>query len=196
LFVLSIGLLNAQTNQGTLIANLSSDIFGLGYSTSKITSDADGTEQASKSFTVNLSPNMGYFILDNLAIGLGLGVGFTIIDSESGDYNTSLTSTSLSAGPFVRYYIPTSKVLPFFELGGSYSWSNMNIDDTKVNMVTFNYGGGIGLAVPLGERVMADVLVGYNSLSMKYDQENEYNQTTKTGNFGLNIGFTILLASD
>jgi outer membrane protein len=200
LFVISFGPLYAQTNQGNFLLGLSSDIFSLGYSTSKISSDNDEAENAGKSFSVNLSPNMGYFVIDNLAIGLGLGVGFTAYNNESGDFKTSAISTSLSAGPFIRYYIPVSKVLPFCELSGSYGWSNMNIsgtnlDDTRVNIGTFNYGGGIGLAAPLGERVMADVMLGYRSLNMKYSQEEEYDQTTKTGTLGLSIGFVILLGS-
>jgi hypothetical protein len=201
LIVISIGLLNAQTNQGRLILGLSSDIFSLGYSTSKISSDTDGTEQASKSFNVNLSPNMGYFIIDNLAIGLGLGVGFMAYNNETGDFNSSSISISLSAGPFIRYYFPFSKVLPFCELSGSYGWSNMNIsgtnlDDTRYNIGSLHYGGGIGLAVPIGERVMADVSLGYHLLLTKFSQEDENNDTTKTGTLGLNIGFVILLGSN
>lgn len=193
LFVISIGFLNAQTNQGKFLLGLSSDIFGLGYTTTKITNDTDGSEQANKSFNVNLSPDLGYFLIDNLVIGLGLGVQ---VQTGTTGTDNKYSSTSLSAGPFVRYYIPTSKVLPFFELGGSYGWNNMNIDDTKINIGTLIYGGGIGLAVPLGERVMADVLAGYHSQSMKYNQDNEDNQTWITGALALGIGFVILLGSN
>lgn len=186
LIVISIGLLNAQTNQGKLIVSLSSNIFGLGYTTVKTKSDAVGSEEVNKHFYVNLSPKIGYFLIDNLAIGLDLGVGFTFFNSESGDNNNS--TTSLSAGPFVRYYVPTSKVLPFFELGGSFgSMGTMN---------TINYGGAIGLAAPLGERVMADVLAGYHSSIYKDRENNTNNQRTVMGTFGLSIGFVILLGSN
>ena len=40
LIVISIGFLNAQTNQGKLLLGLSSDILNLGYTTLKTKSDA------------------------------------------------------------------------------------------------------------------------------------------------------------
>jgi len=200
LFAISIGFLNAQTNQGKLILSLSSDIFGLGFTTLKTISDTNGSEEASESFNVNLSPKIGYFLIDNLAIGLDLGVGLQT--GNNGTYH-KYTSTSLSAGPFVRYYIPALKVLPFFELGGSVGMMNtkfINIDNTygedrvdKTGII--NYGGGIGLAAPLGERVMVDVLAGYHSSSVKFSEDNENNERLISGILGLDIGFVILLGS-
>ena len=58
-----------------------------------------------------------------------------------------------------------------------------------------NYGGGIGLAVPLGERVMVDVLAGYNSTTIKDREDNADNERRVMGTLGLNIGFVILLGS-
>ena len=184
LIIISIGMLNAQTNQGNFLLGLSSDIFSLGYTTTKTKSDAGGSEEADKSFNVNLSPKIGYFLIDNLAIGLDLGVEFVTINS--GDYNHS--GTYISAGPFVRYYVPTSKVLPFFELGGSIGSMDTN------NVI--KYGGGIGLAAPLGERVMVDVLAGYHSVTYKDREDNADNERRVMGTLGLNIGFTILLGSN
>jgi len=199
LLVISIGLLNAQTNQGKLIVSLSSDIFGLGYTTSKTKSDTDGSEEASKSFNVNLSPKIGYFLIDNLAIGLDLGVGLQT--GKTGTDNDKFTLISMGAGPFVRYYIPTSKILPFFELDGSYtystySWMNTNSGDSKTNIGTLNYGGGIGLAAPLGERVMADILAGYHSFTYKDRENNVDNERTVMGTLGLSIGFTLFLGAN
>ena len=47
--------------------------------------------------TILLNPNLGYFIADDLAIGLELGLLSVSFDGES--------STSFALGPFVRYYI-------------------------------------------------------------------------------------------
>jgi hypothetical protein len=185
LIVISIGFLNAQTNQGKFLLGLSSDILNFGYTTYKTKSDAYESGEVSKSFNVNLSPKIGYFLIDNLAIGLDFGVGFIAHNFGSGDFNTTAT---ISAGPFVRYYVPTSKVLPFIELGGSFgSMGNDNI---------INYGGGIGLAVPLVERVMVDFLAGYHSVTYKSRENNENNERTVMGTLGLNVGFIILLGSN
>lgn len=204
LIAINIGLLNAQIDQGKVLVGLSSgsDIFDLGYTTAKTKSDADGSEEADKSFSVNFQPKMGYFIIDNLAIGLDLNVGFS--KYKTGSDNDKFTSTSLSAGPFVRYYIPTSKVLPFFELSGSvgtfknkYDFSDNTYqedDESKTGIVSF--GGGIGLAAPLGERVVVDILAGYNSFTYKQKQDNEDNERTTNGTIGLKVGFILILGSN
>ena len=185
LFVISIGFLNAQTNQGKLLLGLSSDIFSLGYTTLTTKSDAGGSEDADKLFSVNLSPKMGYFVIDNLAIGLDFGVG--LIANNVGTDNSNTTAW-ISAGPFVRYYVPTSKVLPFLELGGALGSQGTN--------TTVGYGGGIGLAMPLSERVMFDVLAGYQSVSYKDREDNTDNKRAVMGTLGLSIGFVILLGSN
>ncbi len=185
LFVISIGFLNAQTNQGKLLLGLSSDIFSLGYTTVKTKSDAGGSEDADKLFSVNLSPKVGYFVIDNLAIGLDFGVGLIANNIGTDDSNTTAW---ISAGPFVRYYVPTSKVLPFLELGGALGSQGTN--------TTVKYGGGIGLAMPLSERVMVDVLAGYHALYHKDREDNADNERAILGTLGLSIGFVVLLGSN
>lgn len=186
LFVISIGILNAQTNQGSLLVSLSSDIFGLGYTYTKTKSDG-GSSEGSKYFNVNLSPQVGYFVIDNLVVGLDLTFGFRAYSSGAGALDN--TVTTINAGPFARYYIPTSKVLPFLELGSAFG-------TIRSNTTTINYGGGIGLAAPLGDRVMADLLLGYHSNIHKNRENNTDNLRTIMNSIGLNIGFVILLSSN
>lgn len=193
LIIFSIGLLNAQTNQGKFLLGLSSDIFDLGYTTSKEKSDTDGTEEATKNFNVNFGPKMGYFVIDNLVIGIDLGVGLQT--SISGNDNKYIY-TSSSVGPFVRYYVPTSKVLPFIELGGSIGSFSTRLGDSKDKTGILEYRGGIGLAAALSDRVMVDVLAGYHSITYKDKEDNQNNERWILGTLGLNIGFTILLGSN
>jgi hypothetical protein len=174
----NIGFLNAQTQKGGFLVGLYSDMFDLGYTTMKY--EYNTYENDTKYFNFNLSPKVGYFVIDNLAVGIDLDFGFTL-------FNDRNNTTTISAGPFARYYIPTSKVLPFLELGGSIGSSGDN--------TTVNYGGGIGLAVPLGGRVMADLLAGYHHGSSK-DRESSNDMSIKTGRIGLELGFTILLGSN
>ncbi len=47
--------------------------------------------------TINLNPNIGYFIMDNLGVGLRLGFG----TSSFGD----ISETQFRIGPFARYYV-------------------------------------------------------------------------------------------
>ena len=182
LFVLSIGLLNAQTSQGNYLLDLSSNAFAIQFMTSKTKSDSYESD-ADKYLTLNLSPKAGYFVIDNLAVGLG--VVFTFMAYDLGNENN--TRTSISAGPFVRYYVPTSTVLPFAELGCSFGTQTFN--------TIIQYGGGIGLAVPLTNKVMVDAMLGYQSSTYK-DKDNTDNLKIIMGSLQLNIGFVIFLGSN
>jgi len=213
MLIISIGLLNAQTNQGKVLLGVSSslslagtgsDLMNLGYSSLKYKSDADGFEESNsdKMTSINLLPKVGYFVVDNFAIGLDLNIALS--STKDGEDDDKYSQTLLSVGPFVRYYIPTTKVLPYFEINGSfgainnkYDYSdNTNWEDEEYKSSVMSIGGGIGLAAPLGERVMFDVLAGYNSLTVKDKEDNDDNDRTVIGTLGLKIGFTILLGAN
>ena len=212
LIAISIGFLNAQINQGRILVGVSStlssmssgssDILRFGYSTTKSKSDTDGSENQDKSVSIYFNPKVGYFVTDNLAIGLDLNVGFS--SSKYVEDDDKYSYSMLSVGPFVRYYIPTTKVLPFFELSGSFGTLNSKSDysdnsyreDKKDKTSIMTFGGGIGLAAPLGERVMVDVLAGYSSFTYKHKEDNEDNERTINGTFGLKVGFIVLLGSN
>lgn len=212
LLAISIGLLNAQTNKGKVLLGVSStlslagtgsDLMSLGYSTIKQKSNAAGFEESDplKNTSINLSPKVGYFVIDNLALGLDLDVALSI--SKDGEDHYKYSQTSMSIDPFIRYYIPTSKVLPFFEISSSFGSLNSKMDYTDPNQEDFenkysifSFGGGIGLAAPLSERITFDVLAGYNSLTRKNKKDNDDNVRIVTGTLGLIIGFTIFLGSN
>ena len=84
--------------------------------------DVDGSET-----TLFLNPNVGYFIADDLAIGLNLG--FTSISSDAFD------ASYFSLGPFVRFYFADAifaqagvnlglgdDEFTEFQVGVGYSW--------------------------------------------------------------------------
>ena len=183
LLVISIGFMNAQINKGGFKMGLSSDIFDLGYTKTKTNSDA-GSEFNYKRFDFNLAPKVSYFVIDKLEVGIDINFGLRMTYYDEDSFNRT---TTINAGPFVRYYIPTSKVLPFLELGGAFG--------SQGSFTTVNYGAGIGLAVPLGERVLADILARYHSQSRK-DKDSSTGMTIITGGFGLNLGFAFLLGSN
>ncbi len=102
--------------------------------------------------------------------------------------------------------IPTSKVLPFIEISGSYgtikskydfnSLEDPNYINTEHKSSVKSLGGGIGLAAPLGEKVTFDVLVGYNLSTFKNKENIDNNHRTVIGALGLKLGFAILLGSN
>jgi len=168
-----------------------SDFVGFGFSTNKV-NDGTTTEPNYKTTSWNLLPKAGYFVMDNLVAGLELMTsGYMDKDVDDGDKDGE---SVFGVGPFVRYYYPLDKVIPFAEVEavfGSYkeTWAS---DVYKEGLVMI--GGGVGIAVPLGDKVSFDGLIGYSHASWKEKDEVEGNTYTYIeGGFGLRLGFTVYL---
>ncbi len=213
MLTIGFGMLQAQTNKGTVLLGVSStlslagtgsDLMNIGISSVKYKSDADGYVEPDpdKMTSFNFLPKAGYFIADNLVLGLDLNIA--ISSEKDGEDNDKFKRTMISAGPFIRYYIPSTKVLPFIEINSSFGsiknkyeyYDNSFWDDEEYKTSINSFGGGIGFAAPLGERVTFDVLAGYNSIRIKSKDNNEDNDRSVVGTLGLKLGFTILLGSN
>lgn len=140
----------------------------------------DKTAQAgfsSNSFNetrLQLTPKVGYFVIDNLAIGADI----TFITTSGG---LSTTSTFL-AGPFVRYYIKNL----FIE--GEYGFGSGKSGDT--NTSTTGWTAGIGYAVFLNDYIAIEPTLIYTSNSIDY---NDLNHKSTIAGFAAGVGFQIYL---
>lgn len=203
-------MLNAQIEKGKVLIGVSStlslagtgtgtDLMYLSYSSVKHKNDADGFEESdpNKMTNINLLPKVGYFAIDNLAVGFDLNIAYSTEKDGNDDKDSQ---TLFSVGPFVRYYIPTSKALVLFEINssfGSISSKNEYGDHTYENNTSvMSFGGGIRLSIPFGEKVNFEALAGYNSLTVKDKEDNDNNDRSVIGSLGLKIGFTIFLNSN
>lgn len=201
--------LSAQTSKGkflvgglTYIGNFGSVPTGemnIGYTTTQSKDDSgDDSDYKRKQFSINLLPKVGYFVIDNLAVGLD----FTLSSSfrKTTNLSSKSKSTVFTAGPFVRYYIPTKKVLPFAEanysFGSNSSSSEWEGEESSSKYGIQMYGVGIGVGFPLGEKVSFDTVVGYHHFMIKRKEDNDNNDRTVSGTVGLKLGFTILLGSN
>lgn len=204
LIAFSFSLSKAQIGKGRVflgvsstygLAGTGSDLTTIGFSTMKSKSDTYGTSDAVKTTTFNLIPKVGYFVIENLAVGIDVNVATS--SEKEGDYKN--TQTLLSAGPFVRYYIPTEKVWPFAELGGSLGSLKNKYDsgtsDSESKSSANSIWGGAGIAVPVGNHVTFDGLVGYKSITVKDKENNDDNYRTIMGTVGIEVGITILLGA-
>ena len=197
----------AQMNQGkvliglssrmgvySLISSTSTDIFSLGFSSIKSKSDAADFEEdpADKMSSINFQPKIGIFVIDNLALGLDFSLATFKYKEESDDDETTIST--FGVGPFIRYYLPAEKIAPFFEANAvfgsrKYKWDPSDEDKSSL----FAIGGGAGVAVPLGDKVTFDLLIGYNSYEEKDKEDNEDNFRTVTGTFGIKFGFIVFI---
>lgn len=210
LLVANFSLLNAQTDKGRVLigasstfnlAGNSSGLMTLSYSTTKYSPGAFGITESrtDRSFSLNLSPKLGYFVMDNLAIGFDWNFGYSSnIEVENKDKSNQ---RALSAGPFIRYYVHTSKVLPYLELNGAIGMMNSEFDyndntiiaDSELKSSITSFTAGLGLAIPLGSRSMFDLFGGYSSITIKDDAI--LNGTSVYDGVGLRFGLTVMIES-
>ena len=202
--------LNAQTTKGKFLLGVSStlsvagtgsNLMTLGYSTIKHKRDVSllGEPEPDKTISFNLIPKVGYFVIDNLALGLDLSLAST--SSKDGVSGTVDSQTMFCIGPFMRYYIPKGKLLPFVEInGGMGSIKNKRDESGRPNYTSnsslFTYGGGVGLSASISDRVAFDIMAGYSVLQVKQKENNDDNERTIIGTLGLKFGFIVLLGGN
>jgi outer membrane protein len=198
----------AQINRGRSLIGVStsfsyinygSDLMSLGFSSikSKGNNPANVDPDVVKVTTLNLSPKFGFFIVNNLVLGINVSFGTSVDKPESGGKSTSAT---FGLGPFVRYYINGSKVMPFFEVSSLFGSISQKYEDPLYSSSNksriSSIGGGAGLAVKLGEKATFDLMAGYNSISEKALENNPNDNRTVQGTIAFKLGFTILLGSN
>lgn len=198
----------AQTEKGNLMFNVTStfalrggwgsELMSTGFSKTRY-NNGSVTEDAYNRTSYNLLPKAGYFIMDNLVAGIEVVLsGYT---EENADYEGKWSELLFGVGPYVRYYYPLDKIYPFAEieaLFGRYKdkWPTSGGTTEEVKNRFSLIGGFIGAAVPLGDKVTFDILVGYLRSSFNYpaifDGEGEdYKEIT--GGAGIKMGFSVYL---
>jgi hypothetical protein len=198
---------NAQVKMGRSLIGVStsfsyfnygSELMSLAFTSIKYKGNSTEYIDPSKTkvTTLNIQPRFGYFIADNIALGANLSVGSSSTKEEQ---NAKYTQTSFGFGPFVRYYISGTKVLPFFELStlfGSITekYNSQTYDNSDKSSMR-SIGGGAGLAVKVGEKVTFDMMAGYNSMSVKAKQDNPNDSRSVQGTLGFKFGFVVLFGS-
>lgn len=202
------GILSAQTEKGAILIGEFTNIsltgegtpmnMNLGWSTHKVKSDSgdDDNSDPDKEFSINLIPRVGYFVINNLAVGLDFTLAYNHIKSSSGGEYIS-NRTGFGAGPFLRYYIPTHKLLPFAEASYTFGssktkWEYETLDGERSTKIQ-QWGLGFGLGIPMGEKVAFDALIGYQSHIYKEKEDNDDNLRYIVGTIGLKLGLTVFL---
>lgn len=104
-----------------------------------------------KENTFNFSPRVGFFVSNNIAIGIALGFEGTKTEEFNGPSFDEITTSDFSIGAFGRYYFtPASKFSVFGELGFNVVSGKIEFDSTIGNTTVSSEfkanGFNIGLA--------------------------------------------------
>jgi len=175
--------LRAQTDQGSMLVGGSASL--------------DYTVQSNnKVFNASLSPQGGYFVIDNFAVGLRMPLGLQSISSKaaasSGSEIESNTLTyRVGIGPFVRYYFGKSAIRPFVNGGADYQYSRTREKDSfseqrrVQRQDSYSVFGGAGMAYFISQFVGLETQLSYTYF--RSDELNKYSR------LGLTVGLQIYI---
>jgi hypothetical protein len=132
---------------------------------------------AKNNTTIEFSPNAGYFLFDNFALGAKLVTSY----EELGD----LKVTSLGVGPFARYYFGKTNIKPF--VAADCDFQNQKIKNSVGSSTenAFNFFLGGGAAFFINENVAVETILGYRHTKVNNEEGN--------GGVNLKVGFQIYI---
>ena len=178
--------LSAQNEKGTILLSGASDLNFSSVSVSSI--DFDGTDVSPEDAGMEdamtqfgLSVTGGYFLIDGLAAGL-------IIDYSSSSEGKS-SSSSMTVGPMVRYYIGESGINTTlsYALGSSTEeYDGDSEDGPSVSVL----GLGVGYQAMLSDNISINPSLGYNMVTSEIEDV-----TIKAGGISFSVGIALHLGN-
>ncbi|OFX42212.1 MAG: hypothetical protein A2046_03860 [Bacteroidetes bacterium GWA2_30_7] len=143
----------SQTNKGDILLNIS----GNGYYNYKDLAQ----------FNISLNPKIGWFVINNFAIGVGTGYSYFYSKQFSSPYSPYISfqnSNTLELGPFLRYYGPIKKHAVFAHicpLFGNSFIKEKNSNSKKYHLSKsqfFNFNIGMGYTYFITKNVGIEIL--------------------------------------
>jgi len=177
----------AQFNQGNFLVGGSSSL-GIGFDTEKSKSNGS-TSTDGKTTSFSLQPAAGYFFMDNLAVGAGLGLSTSTYKPDGSD--SKFTSSSITLSPFARYYFDKIYVQGAFQFGSQKSEFSSGSSSETSNEAISGWSLAGGYAIMLNESVALEPQVGYQSIAYK-DKDSD-NKDISSGLF-IRLGIFVYLS--
>ena len=171
----------AQTEKGNWFAG--SDL-GLSYTSETVKEKNDGTEKSNSTVsTLKFTPNVNYFVIDNLAVGLGLEY------TNSKTKGASDSENIFTIAPNATYFFPLSANLaPFVGAKVGYAMASAGSSDAnKDNGLVF--GGKAGIAYFVNQGAALTGYLSYDHQKLKNKENSNYSITN--GTFGVGIGVAL-----
>lgn len=187
--------LDAQTEAGNFLFGGSSK---LGFSAVKTKLSSDGESyDYSKTKILNFSPQIGYFVIDGLAIGVEIPVNSQVENVDFMGQKMTSKSFAYAVAPFARYYFGSQNVRPFLHGSAGVGSENYKYeedgdsDEDKYKIVLFSLGGGVGIFV--NDNVSFDCGIFYSSMTRKFDDYMGSNVSVDqiTSGFNFSVGFVV-----
>lgn len=187
--------MNAQTTKGSWVIEGKTN---LGFNSVSTKSKSGSSEEnGPKVSTFNITPSVGYFVADNLAIGVDFGLISVTSKEEISIFKKEEKQTQLNILPNVTYYFATaSNFRPYLGVGVGYGSVTSKLTETIGSLTNEDkgtYGGFLwgvkgGAVYLLNSTVGLNLGLGFNQFTSK---ENDVKTTAST--FGVNAGISVFL---
>ncbi|MGC4021072.1 MAG: outer membrane beta-barrel protein [Cyclobacteriaceae bacterium] len=179
----------------------------LGFTDSKIenpNSFSLSSYQSQKEVSVTVSPNVSYFVINKLSVGLMPSYTFS---STSVSYSSDLKTNTFSIGPVVRYYFPYKSWALFPEVSFSLGVSNISDgyynspsseiivkNSAKINSIK----AGVGMTYFLTRNIGLEGKLFYQKTETTYDNlylvrgvQTVYFADNTTSSIAFNLGVQV-----
>jgi outer membrane protein len=200
---LSSAVVFGQLEKGNIFLQGSTSI---GFNTQKYSGTSGGTTtEYTKTTSFNFKPQAGYFIINNLPVGLIIKTDFSktkYTNSDSYDKNSGFI-----IGPFVRYYIleldkfkPMAEVYAGFGSKKSEYKGYSTTSEYKYGEIELSIGGGASYF--LTDQVALDLLINYQYSRLNDKSSSNgggIKSTTSDDNIekysgiGINLGLVVII---
>jgi hypothetical protein len=138
---------------------------------------------------IKISPSVGYFVIDKLAVGLKTSFSKykDVVNGTGGNINSNINRFEI--GPFARYYFlePDKQYNLLADI--SYQYGFYWFKPTKGNIGTFS--ANVGTVIFFNTSVGLEFLAGYYHRKEVIEQNGDI--TTNQKGFQISIGFQIHL---
>ena len=177
----------SQFSQGTFLVGGTTNL-NIGFDTEK-TKSGGSTSTDGKTTSFSLEPSAGYFFMDNLAVGAGLGLSTSTYKPDGS--GSKFNSSSMYLSPFARYYFDKFYAQGAFEFGTRKTelTSGSTTTTRKDGISGWSLAGGY--VILLNESVALEPQVGYGSIGYK-NKDND-NKDITSGLF-LRLGVFVYLS--
>lgn len=154
--------------------------YGLNFSSNTTTVNfSNNSYTGGKSRSLEIAPQVGYFILHNSAVGLEFLYNYNKeIGQETQGYASYNFTRSYSFIPFLRYYFGSKKIKPYLHAGAGPGWrktgsKNYNFPENtqKTKLLFYELKGG--LALFFNEHISFDFGIGYESTKTLFKEPLE-----------------------
>lgn len=185
-----------QTTKGSFFISGSTRL-QLGSNNVRMTYDGN-TQNEYDETSFSLMPSAGYFVIDNLAIGLSSNISHNKTTLKDG---SEFTNNSRLIAPTATYYLPlTGQVRPYAELGFGYllvtskselaskAYNSPEVDrKNSADGFAINFGGGISYFATKNIAINLGLSLTKSTLTDSDDDKYKIKQNS----FGSSIGISL-----